>query len=377
MSGERANSNPVDAAHFACAACGATLRFQPGAEALVCDHCGHSNPIESVEDSAAEEAIRERDFEKALEALRDESPSIDASFYKCESCGAEVTPPPQVLSITCPYCGTNIVAAPTTKRVIEPQALLPFHVGRDEAIMAFRAWIGKLWFAPSALKKAPLDQDRLRGVYIPYWTFDSNASTNYSGLRGDYYWVTQTYTTMVNGKPQVRTRQVRRTRWSPRAGHVRNHFDDVLVLASDGLPREMARNLEPWDLHGLTPFSTNYLSGFQAERYHIGLEDGFGICREIVRPVIRSTVMSDIGGDVQRITSMDTSYSDIAFRHVLLPIWVSAYRHRGKVFRFLVNGRTGEIQGERPWSAWKIAGVVLASLALIALAVTLVVVFKQ
>ncbi len=359
MPTERANANQVDATRFSCAECGATLRFQPGAEALVCDHCGHVNPIEEFDDPAIEEAVREHDYEKAIEALREESTSIDATFYKCDACGAEATPPPEAMSIQCPYCGANIVDAARKKRVIEPQALLPFRVTRADATQAFRTWIQKLWFAPTALKKAPLDQDKLHGMYVPYWTLDTDAATQYSGLRGDYYYVTQTYTTMVNGKPQVRTRQVRHTRWSPRAGNVQNQFDDVLVIASDGLPRDMARKLEPWDLAEFKPFATSYLSGFQAERYRIGLEDGFGICRELVRPVIRSTVMSDIGGDVQRITSMDTSYANIAFRHVLMPIWVSAYQHKGKVFRFLVNGRTGEVQSERPWSAWKIASLII------------------
>ena len=69
---------------------------------------------------------------------------------------------------------------------------------------------------------------------------------------------------------------------------------------------------------------------------------------------ITQLIKKDIGGDEQRIYSVNTKYNDITFKHVLLPIWISAYRFKNKVYRFLINGRTGEVQGERPWSVWKI-----------------------
>lgn len=364
MDMDRETTAAIDATRFTCAQCAGVMRFDPESESLRCDHCGQLDDIAPPTPEELAEATLERDFETAIAELQNEAPSLDVTLYKCDACAAEVTAPPQSMSITCPYCGSNIVAAPVQDRVIEPQALLPFRVTRDAAASSFRSWLHKRWFLPTSLKKAPLDQDKLRGVYTPYWTFDAHATTNYTGLRGDYYWVTQTYTTMVNGKPQVRTRQVRKTRWSPRAGVVEDQFDDVLIVAADSLPHSMVRQLEPWDLRALAKFDQQYLSGFQAERYHLELDEGFLACRERNRPVIQSTVMSAIGGDVQRITSMDTAYRDIAFRHVLLPIWISAYRHRGKVYRFLVNGRTGEIQAERPWSVWKILSLVAGVLLL-------------
>ncbi|MCE8472488.1 primosomal protein N' (replication factor Y) - superfamily II helicase, partial [Rhodovulum sulfidophilum] len=71
----------------------------------------------------------------------------------------------------------------------------------------------------------------------------------------------------------------------------------------------------------------------------------------------------DIGGDRQRVDWLETRISTLTFKHVLLPVWLAAYRYRGKTYRFVVNGRNGRVQGERPWSAWKIAfavGLVLA-----------------
>ncbi|MBV9774716.1 MAG: hypothetical protein JO040_12240, partial [Gemmatimonadetes bacterium] len=79
----------------------------------------------------------------------------------------------------------------------------------------------------------------------------------------------------------------------------------------------------------------------------------------------------DIGGDEQRIHSTDTRYDDVTFKHILLPVWISAYRYREKVYRRLVNARTGEVQGERPWSWIKIALLVLFVAALVIVGVVL------
>jgi hypothetical protein len=169
----------------------------------------------------------------------------------------------------------------------------------------------------------------------------------------------------------TRTRQVRRTRWWPVSGRVGNDFDDVMVLASRSLPPGYAEALEPWDLPDLVPYRDEYLSGFVAESYQIGLPEGFEIAKSIMAGTIRATIAGDIGGDHQRIHSVDTRYFNVTFKHALLPVWISAYRFHDRTFRFLVNARTGEVQGERPYSWVKITAAVLA--AVIAILVVLLI----
>jgi hypothetical protein len=160
---------------------------------------------------------------------------------------------------------------------------------------------------------------------------------------------------------------VRKTRWWPASGTVRDTFDDLLVLASRSLPQKQAQALEPWDLESLTAYRDEYLSGFVAESYQLGLPEGFEVAKQIMAPTINQTICQDIGGDHQRISSVDTRYFDVTFKHTLLPIWISAYLYAGKTYRFLVNARTGEVQGERPYSFWKILLAVLGGLAVIAI----------
>jgi hypothetical protein len=236
----------------------------------------------------------------------------------------------------------------------------------DIAHRTFRDWIGRRWFAPSDLKQYARSGGRLRGVYLPYWTFDCFAESQYTGQRGDDYWTTQTYTTRVKGKTVTRTRPVRKTRWSFASGTVHDRFDDLLVVGSRTLPTSTVRRLAPWDLENLVPYREDFLAGFGAERYQIDLAGSFEIARELMAEPIRRSIRVDIGGDQQRIASVHTSYHDITFKHILLPVWVSAYTYRGRVFRILVNARTGELQGERPYSFWKIALAVLAGLLLAA-----------
>jgi hypothetical protein len=174
---------------------------------------------------------------------------------------------------------------------------------------------------------------------------------------------------MVNGKPTPRTRQVRKIRWTPAEGQVRHWFDDVLVVASKGLPANYAQELAPWDLNQMSDFKPDYLSGFRTERYQVGLEEGFADAKRQMEPVIDSLIRQNIGGDEQKISSRSTQYSGITFKHILLPVWVSAYRHADKLHRILINARTGEVQGSRPYSPWKIAGLVILILAIVVLIV--------
>jgi len=348
---------------FKCRNCAAMMEFVPGAGAQKCPYCGHENPIPQ-----SEEDIKELDFRAYLGGLSDSEQTEEHLTVKCDDCGAETTAEANVTSAECPFCGSHIVSTASSSKHIKPRSLAPFHVSREQGREAFRKWIHGLWFAPSCLNRVAQQDDRLTGMYVPYWTYDSDTTSFYRGQRGEHYWETQHYTTRQNGKTVHKTRRVRKTRWYPASGTVWGSFDDVLVLASNSLPRKYTEKLEPWDLHNLVPYKDEYLSGFRAESYHVDLADGFEYARGVMDVEIRRLVRRDIGGDEQRISSVRTQYDKITFKHILLPIWISAYRYKNTTYRFLVNGRTGEVQGERPWSWVKIMLLVIVLLALVAVA---------
>ena len=292
-------------------------------------------------------AIAELDFRAAIEARLPEQEIEETRVLSCPNCGAQVEFSEELHAKECPFCATPVVTGTGTHRHIKPKGVLPFALNEDEARKAMTDWLGRLWFAPNGLTPYARKGRRLQGIYVPYWTFDADTRTSYTGARGTVH-------RTGSGKDRKTT-----VRWRNVSGRVARFFDDVLVLASASLPRRFTDALEPWDLSALEPYQPAYLAGFRAEGYQIELRDAFDMARVKMDAVIRRDIKFDIGGDRQRIFQVQTAVSDVTFKHVLLPVWMAAYRYRGKSYRFVVNGRTGRVRGERPWSAWKIAFAVL------------------
>lgn len=334
---------------FPCEQCGADYRFDPDRGQLVCDHCGHVGEIAQA--GPWEATIRELDFNTALAGDLDAQEIEETRVLTCPNCGAQVEFDEATHAAECPFCATPVVTGTGTHRHIKPRGVLPFALDEGTARRAMTDWLGRLWFAPNGLQEYARKGRRMQGIYVPYWTFDADTRSRYRGERGIVYYETRTVTR--NGKrQQVRVAKVR---WTPVSGRVARAFDDVLVLASRSLPKVYTDGLEPWDLAALEPYRPEFLAGFRAEGYQVELEEGFVEARARMDAVIARDVRFDIGGDRQRIHDIDTDVSDVTFKHILLPVWLAAYKYRGKTYRFVVNGRTGKVQGERPWSAWKIA----------------------
>lgn len=352
---------------FPCSHCGAELEYKPGTRHLNCPYCNGENEIPEID-----AAVEELDFGRMMAELEESAELQDQVVVHCSSCGADCEMAPNTTAQSCPFCGSNIVATGRSQKHIKPKSLLPFKIDRKGAADRFRAWISSRWFAPSNLKKhASIEGDTayssatgLAGLYLPHWTFDAKATTTYAGQRGDDY-------TVTTGSGKNRRTETR-TRWRWVSGTVHNTFDDTLVPASTSLPRQKLDALADWDLKELVPYQDAYLSGYRAESYTIDLPKGFELGRAIMIDHIEATIRADIGGDHQRITTMNPKFRDITFKHILLPLWISAYRYNGKLFRFFVNARTGSVSGERPYSPWKITGAVIVGLALIGLIILLV-----
>jgi DNA-directed RNA polymerase subunit RPC12/RpoP len=351
---------------FPCPACGADLRFLPGTTALKCQHCGHEEPIPEVRGGLVEHDLR--DAARLPPAAMEET-----RVARCESCGAEIEFDADVHSKECPFCASPIVTDTGISRQIKPQAQLPFLVTEEEARAAMNRWLGRLWFAPSDLVQFARAGRRLQGIYVPYWTYDAETETEYTGQRGTIYYETARVPVVVNGKRQMTTQQVAKMRWQGKRGRVARNFDDVLVLGATSLPQRFTDAIAPWDLTALSAYEPRYLAGFRAEGYTVPVEEGYARAREIMNEAIAADVRRDIGGDGQRIGRLDTKVGRLTFKHVLLPVWMAAYRYGGKSYRFVINGRTGQVSGERPYSWIKIGLIVglmfLAAVALAALQV--------
>jgi DNA-directed RNA polymerase subunit RPC12/RpoP len=350
---------PQDEYRWPCEQCGAQLRYAPGQTRLVCEHCGHAQTIRAEAPRARARALQELDLARGLRDDLGSGEMVEVRTTSCPNCGAQVEITGATHATECAFCATPVVLDTGTQRHIKPQALVPFTLSEAEARKAMIAWMGSLWFAPSTLLEYARKGRAMNGVYVPFWTFDADTASRYSGERGEYYYETRTVRVRVNGRMETRQERVRHTRWYSASGRVARDFDDVLIMASRSLPARLGNELTPWDLGALVPYGPEFLAGFQSEGYTVSLSDGHTEARERMSAVIVQDVRRDIGGDEQRVHDVDTDWSDETFKHILLPVWMAAYKYNGKSYRFLVNGQTGEVQGERPWSVWKIAFAVL------------------
>jgi LSD1 subclass zinc finger protein len=341
---------------FPCGGCGAKLSFAPGTSTLKCEFCGKQNAI-----AENDERIEELDFDTYLKALEGKHETHEAEAVQCTKCGAKQTLPENIFAGACGFCGASIVSKGYAHRLIKPKAIVPFQVDKRRAQDEFRRWVKGLWLAPGDLKRYAQSDAGLAGTYIPFWTYDCRTASDYDGERGDDYYTNETVTSRnASGEEVTETRRVKQTRWTATSGHVEKFHDDVLVMASSSLPRELFGAASNWNLKGLVPYQEEFVSGFRAEAYQLGLREGFPVAKETIDLQVRDLVRADIGGDAQRIHGVATNYSDIRFKHVLLPVWVSAYRYRDKAYRFLINGQTGEVCGESPTSWQKVTLIVFA-----------------
>lgn len=350
--------------NFTCKSCGAPLRFSPINNSLQCEFCSTK---ESIEKSTKE--IHEYNFKEALQHLETYEAQEINKEVKCNKCAATFSMTPYSISSNCPYCDTPAI----TKFIkeITPQSLLPFQLSQKEAQLGFKKWLGSLWFAPSKLKEFMNGDKKLKGYYLPHWTYDSQTDTNYQGLRGDIYYVTVQRTMIINGREVRRNVQEARINWTSVSGQVENFFDDITIGASKTISHTILDTLTPWHTEVLVPFNEKYLSGFDSEEYTIGLDNGFEFAKVKMDHVIRQNILHHIGGDQQQIQHMETHYTNTTYKNVLFPIWTAQFEWQGKVYNYAINGQTGKVTGERPYSWLKIATLVIIIMVFIGGAVYL------
>ena len=335
---------------FECQNCKGLLEFAPGQNSLTCPYCGTVN---ALPETAPPTFFEELDFNTALASFETGRETIEVQLLKCPGCQADITLKPEQ---------TTVVAGGATHKAMKPQYLLPFSVDRDQSRSLFRQWLNKRRLAPKELKRRAELAEPVKGFYLPFWTYDAATATNYTGERGEHYQETQTVKDK-DGKTSTRT--VTKTRWYPARGRVSRFFDDVLIAASKSLPEKLLNRFKSWDLSKMVAAADQYLAGFNAESYTIDIREGLEKAKEVMRRQIEQDVRRDIGGDAQRIHRMDTSYNELTFKYILLPVWAVVYRFNGKFYSVVINGQTGEVQGERPFSAIKIILLVLAIAAAI------------
>jgi hypothetical protein len=348
---------------FSCPSCGAEAQWNPAKKLLVCPFCGTTSPAQAELTATGETVIVEHDLVAALRGIPDSQRGWQAQkiSVKCQSCQAISVFDPGRVSQRCDFCGsTALVPYQEIKEAFRPESLLPMKISEDKVRDAIRQWYGSRWFAPNQLKRAALT-DTVKGLYIPYWTFDAQVHAQWTAESGYYYYVTEEYRD-ANG--QLQTRQVQKIRWEPSSGELDHFFDDELVPASRGVQPEMLRRIEPFPTtKELVSYNPGFLSGWVVERYQIDLVAAAKEAREEMDGEMERLCADEVPGDTHRNLQVDDDYAGQTFKHILVPIWLLTYNYGAQNFQVVINGYTGTIAGKYPKSWVKITLAVLAAMA--------------
>jgi hypothetical protein len=346
---------------YPCAACGAQAQWNPAKQLLVCPFCGTSAPFNV---DAATGAITELDLVKTLRELPDDQRGwlAEKRTVQCRSCKAVSVFDPARVGQNCDFCGSpSLVDYQEIKAPIRPESLLPFKVSESQVREQIRKWYASKWLAPGKLKSRAL-VDRVRGIYIPYWTFDAHVVCPWSADAGHYYYTTETYR---DNQGRTQTRQVRHVRWVPASGEVRHFFDDEPIPGTQGVSHVLLKQVEPFPTQDLVPYDIAFLSGFVVEHYQIVLVDAAERSQQSMTEQVRSMCAGQIPGDTYRNLAIHPAFSGRTFKHVLVPVWLLTYDFASKAYQVVVNGSTGRMAGDYPKSFWKIAFLVLVAIIII------------
>jgi transcription initiation factor TFIIIB Brf1 subunit/transcription initiation factor TFIIB len=325
---------------YACPACGADARWDPSRQSLVCPYCSTVSPAKLADDGSL---IEENDLAMAMRGLGAEQRGWQAETrsVRCQNCNAISVFDAKRVAQRCDFCGSPaIVPVEEQSAPIRPSSR---------------------WFAPNKLKARAVT-DTVHGVYLPYWTFDAQASAHWTAESGYHYYVTETYR---DAQGNTQTRQVQRTRWVPSSGSLEHFFDDELVSGSKGVRADLLTKIEPFPTKDeLRPYDPGYVAGWVVEQYQIDLVAAAGHSRESMDAQLRSMCAGQVPGDTHRNLRVNARYSGQTFKHILAPVWLLTYMYGRRNYQVLVNGCTGAIAGDRPYSWIKITLFVLLMLAI-------------
>lgn len=341
-----------------CPSCGTPRQ----AESRFCVAC--SAPLETAVES--ESAVR--------------SQPLPEHHFRCETCGSEVSTSLDQVSYRCPFCDSNYVIELPNKSANDnpPEFIIGFSVTSEKAAELFYQWMKKnSWFRPGDLSARSI-MEKQRGVYLPFWHFSMGADSSWRAQIGQYWYRTETYTVRNSkGEMETRTRQVRETEWWPLSGEHHEYYYGYLVPAGKSLSEAESREIQPFRLASLVRYRPHFLAGWLCEDDTVTREAAQHSCQaEFVRrerQAIANFLPGDEQSDLQVSTQLTLHDSDL----VLLPIHILSYRYKGELYRFIVNGQTGKVIGQKPVSVPRIAAAITAVVVFIIIVVVLVMLFGR
>ncbi len=346
---ERSASQP-EVMDFKCPQCGANTAFSAADGGLTCSYCGYYEAPKrpAVGRRATQFEFTTDTMERAAQGWGEQRKEL-----ACQSCGAQISTPPDSLTHTCPFCGSNkVIQRQAEQNMLRPSVVIPFKIETLLCQKIADEWFGSSWLTPRGLRNAT-KLAGLNGMYLPFWTFDSLTQADWKAEIGH----NETERYFENG--EWKTRTVIRWRWE--SGRAQVRIDDLVVRGTDRLSAHLLKEINHYDLAALADYEPKYLAGINAKAYDIPLEKAWEIGRAEMRERTRQACLDQASTSQVRNFSMNLDFGEESWRYMLAPVYMASYRYQGQTYQVMLNGQTGEISGQRP-ADWNKVWLVIALL---------------
>lgn len=312
----------VTSTEVKCPGCGASIgiKYDPEALNLTCPFCGL---VSKLPQPGTVPSIEELDFNSALQRASVNWGNIK-KMITCANCGGSTIYDAEQVTGACPFCGsTSVTPAAENSQIMAPQAVIPFAVTKEQTQLCFDNFINTRRTASKKVYGCKLEN--VVGIYLPFWTYDTLSVSAYDA---------HTY----------------ETKYTPRQyfkGVMTQFFDDLVIYGSDKIRNQNIKRVQEFDFQRMVPYSPKYLAGIPAERYTVGLNDGWERAKTQIRDKIKRTLNRKYRMKAA-IDAIVTSYYNVKFRYVLAPIYLATYTCGKKTHTVAINGQTGKTYCEVP-----------------------------
>ncbi|MEZ4591586.1 MAG: hypothetical protein R3D55_10675 [Chloroflexota bacterium] len=359
---------------FRCPHCDGATAYSTDNGGLTCTFCGyHEAPeVEIVGKGAQEFEFTVETVERATNGWGQERKEL-----VCNSCAAHTTLSTEMLSHTCPFCGSNaVVQTRAPQDVLRPRFLVPFVTTTENCRQITAEFLQNSWMLPANLQNLARSTE-YTPIYIPFWTFDARTQAS---------WRAEVYNTDASRRRHsapnwkwerpflLKLGDREGKQWDWESGAVSLFTDDMLVSGSSQISLTLLKQLRGYRLGDLVPYDPAFLAGLSAQAYDVDLETAWASARQSMRAKTKAACQQQASASSMRNFSMNLDFSDESWRYILLPIYLATYRYGDKVFQVLINGQTGAIAGQRPVDWRKVAqylGLAFLPVLLLAIAAAL------
>lgn len=348
-----------------CPKCGATdIQQKPGSDLLICRYCRNQWQGQRVEE---EFGYGEGIDQLTGTIMASGAQNIDADAaslmsFKCTGCGAEVTVNTEsAMTARCHWCRHVLGINEQVANGAVPDAVLPFHIKKDDAVARIRQFVDKRRLFALKEFKEQFTPENVVGVYLPYMIIDGNLSADVAG-RGEIE--TRRYT--------VGSGNNKKTYYDADVYQLNRHIDftvDDLTLESSSErgnldaranTNNVINTVLPFDTKNAVKWNASYLAGFTSEKRNRDVEHLRPRLEDQLLSIARAQVQASVGQYDRGVRWEQESLDVHGTRWVsmYLPVWLYSYHQPGSnggmLHYIAVNGRTGETMGSVPVQQWKL-----------------------